>query len=111
MEKERSKWTEMLDKAMDKTVIVVMDRQRVEIMGQEENLDDLQQITTKRDEIIYEQLSDSMTQMKMVKADDICDIVIQASENRKITTINNLFKKDVDDGQPTAWAEAAYKGD
>ena len=107
-------WTELLDKIMTS----VMDQQRMEaarqgqkLERQDEKLDDLRRIAIKRDEAMQGQLTEPIGHIKMNKLNDACDNMRRDIDKTKITVINSVVQKDIQDGQPTAWSEAVSNGD
>ena len=106
-------WTEVLDENMTS----IMDEQRMEatrqdekLERQDEKLDDLRRILTKRDEAMQDQLAELLGHIKMNKLNDACDIRRRDDDKTKTTVINSLIQKDMQDGRPTAWSELVSNG-
>ena len=52
-----------------------------------------------------------MIYVKMSKINDVCEHIQFEIAKGIIITTNRLLTKDVDDGQPTVWAEVVAKGE
>ena len=108
IENERAKWIDMLDEAM----IAIIDEQRIESTRHDDKLDDPRRIITKRHEDIYEQLTTLMEYMETNKVDSPnTQMQVETITSDNATATDRLVTRDVNDGQPTAWAEAISEGD
>ena len=65
LDKERNKYTELLDTTIGRTVDMVMAEQRTELLKQDEKLEDKKRIVIKKDEAIRDQLTELMILAKM----------------------------------------------
>ena len=111
VDKELGKLIDMLDKVIDKTIFTVVEEQRDEAMEHDEKMDGLWHIMTNREQMIHEHLGLLMTYVIMSKIDDACEQIRPNTTKDKNATTTKFEMKDVDDGQPMAWAEAVAKGD
>ena len=95
-----------MDNAMPKTMDAVMYEQRVEVMKQEEELDDIMRIVMYRDEIIQEQLHNMMNETRMLKMDEAREEL-----NNNLKQTKSLLERDEADGHQTIWTQVLANRD
>ena len=109
MERERTKWSTMLDENYIKIMDIVMYEQRVEAAKTEEQikevkdgLDDIRRVVTNRDEGLQAQLTTILQALQLKVVEDEKE---KLQENTRAT--ESLLDRDKRDGQPLCWARAA----
>ena len=85
--KEGETYTDMLDKAIDKIILAVMNEQRLESIKQEEQIDDIRRVMSKRGEVMLEQLDEVLQQLKALKIDNQCDEIKEELTRQNISLL------------------------